>query len=126
MLSLQEAAPEVSFTYYQSNHEGCLIDRLQEAVIEKEEIDCGDKDGEAVGGIIINAGGLSHTSVSLRDAVEETRDAGIRVVEVHISDLTKRESFRQKSLITEVSSKAIIGQGTDGYRQAAIWLINNI
>ncbi len=123
MLNLQQAFPDVLFTYRQTNHEGCLIDILQDAVAEKEDIQSGDKEGEAVSGIIINPGGLCHTSVSLRDAVEDTVSAGIKVVEVHISDISKRETFRNVSLLSEVCSKSIIGQGTDGYRQAAMWLI---
>ena len=73
-------------------------------------------------GIVLNAGGYSHTSVALRDAVEECE---VPVVEVHISDITKREPFRQKSLLTDVCAYSIIGKGTDGYLKAVEWLLNN-
>ena len=104
LLDIQRKWPEVFFTYAQSNHEGDLIDQIQAF------------EGD---GIVLNAGGYSHTSVALRDAVEE---CGIPVVEVHISDITKREAFRQKSLLTEVCAYSIIGQGTDGYAQAVKWI----
>ena len=104
LLDIQRQWPEVFFTYAQSNHEGDLIDQIQAF------------EGD---GIVLNAGGYSHTSVALRDAVEE---CGMPVVEVHISDITKREAFRQKSLLTEVCAYSIIGQGTDGYAQAVKWI----
>lgn len=104
LLDIQRKWPEVFFTYAQSNHEGDLIDQIQAF------------EGD---GIVLNAGGYSHTSVALRDAVEE---CGMPVVEVHISDITKREAFRQKSLLTEVCAYSIIGQGTDGYAQAVKWI----
>ena len=104
LLDIQRQWPEVFFTYAQSNHEGDLIDQIQAF------------EGD---GIVLNAGGYSHTSVALRDAVEE---CGMPVVEVHISDIAKREAFRQKSLLTEVCAYSIIGQGTDGYAQAVKWI----
>lgn len=106
LLEIQRIWPEVFFTYFQSNHEGDLIDQIQAF------------EGD---GIILNAGGYTHTSVALRDAVE---DCEVPVVEVHISDITKREPFRQNSLLTEVCKHSIIGQGTDGYRQAVKWILN--
>lgn len=99
--------------YYQSNHEGDLIDWIQRAVTD---------DGLRVTGIVLNAGGYSHTSVALRDAVEESE---VPVVEVHISDITKREPFRRNSLLTDVCAHSIIGKGTDGYLQAVEWIIEN-
>ena len=75
-----------------------------------------------VKGIVLNAGGYSHTSVALRDAVEESL---VPVVEVHISDITRREPFRQISLLTDVCAHSIIGKGTDGYLLATEWLLNN-
>ena len=75
---------------------------------------------EPIAGIILNAGGYSHTSVALRDAVAES---GIPVVEVHISDITKREPFRRISLLTDVCAHSIIGHGTEGYAQAVEWLL---
>lgn len=107
LLEIQRRHPDVHFTYRQSNHEGDLIDWLQES-------------GDAgVAGIIMNAGGYAHTSVVLRDAVA---DCPCPVVEVHISDIRQREVFRRESLLTEVSAHSIIGKGTDGYEMAVEWL----
>ena len=105
LLEIQQIWPEVYFTYFQSNHEGDLIDQIQAF------------EGD---GIVLNAGGYSHTSVALRDAVEECDKP---VVEVHISDITKREPFRQKSLLTDVCAHTIIGHGTDGYKEAVEYII---
>ena len=107
LLDIQRQWPELYLTYYQSNHEGDLIDQIQAF------------EGD---GIVLNAGGYSHTSVALRDAVEE---CAVPVVEVHISDITKREPFRQTSLLTDVCAHSIIGKGTDGYLKAVEWLLNN-
>ncbi len=106
LLAIQRQWPEVFFTYVQSNHEGDLIDAIQ------------DFEGD---GIVMNAGGYTHTSVALRDAVEESE---VPVVEVHISDITQREPFRQHSLLTDVCAHSIIGQGTDGYAQAVKWILD--
>ena len=116
LLDIQRKWPEVFFTYYQSNHEGDLIDQIQLASEGMNELT-----NERVDGIILNAGGYSHTSVALRDAVEESE---VPVVEVHISDITKREPFRQTSLLTDVCAHSIIGQGTDGYTQAVKWILD--
>ena len=116
LLDIQRKWPEVFFTYYQSNHEGDLIDQIQLASEGMNELT-----NERVDGIILNAGGYSHTSVALRDAVEESE---VPVVEVHISDITKREPFRQTSLLTDVCAHNIIGQGTDGYAQAVKWILD--
>ena len=105
LLEIQQIWPEVYFTYFQSNHEGDLIDQIQAF------------EGD---GIVLNAGGYSHTSVALRDAVEECEKP---VVEVHISDITKREPFRQKSLLTDVCAHTIIGHGIDGYKEAVEYII---
>ena len=107
LLEIQQRWPEVHFVYKQSNHEGDLIDWIQEA-------------DETIKGIVLNAGGYSHTSVALRDAVE---DCPVPVVEVHISDISQREAFRQVSLLTVVCAQSIIGKGTDGYAQAVQWLV---
>ena len=113
--------------YYQSNHEGDLIDWIQKAVTGDGLPVTGDGlpvtgDGLPVTGIVLNAGGYSHTSVALRDAVEESE---VPVVEVHISDITKREPFRRNSLLTDVCAHSIIGKGTDGYLQAVEWIMEN-
>ena len=113
LVDIQRAYPEVYFEYRQSNHEGELIDWIQEVGLLKWN-------QEAANGIILNAGGYTHTSVALRDAVACSQ---VPIVEVHISDISHRESFRQISLLTDVCAHAIIGQGTDGYQQATEWLI---
>lgn len=106
LLAIQRQWPEVFFTYVQSNHEGDLIDAIQ------------DFDGD---GIILNAGGYTHTSVALHDAVE---DCEVPVVEVHISDIRQREPFRQQSLLTDVCAHSIIGHGTKGYEEAVQYLVS--
>ena len=73
-------------------------------------------------GIVLNAGGYSHTSVALRDAIE---DCEVPVVEVHISDICRREAFRQTSLLTDVCAHSIIGEGTEGYAKAVEWILRN-
>ncbi len=92
---------------FQSNHEGALIDMIQERY---EEID----------GIVINAGALTHYSYALRDAIESV---GVKTVEVHISDIYNREEFRAKSVLSEVCEKTIVGKGFDGYLEAIDVLI---
>ena len=105
LLEIQKMWPELYLSYYQSNHEGDLIDQIQAF------------EGD---GIVLNAGGYSHTSVALRDAVEECE---VPVVEVHISDISKREPFRQISLLTDVCAHSIIGKGTKGYEEAVQYLL---
>ena len=115
LLDIQRQWPDVHFVYRQSNHEGDLIDWIQEA----NQGISGLVD-EGISGIVLNAGGYTHTSVALRDAIE---DCEIPVVEVHISDITQREPFRQVSLLTDVCAKTILGVGTDCYAQAVKWII---
>jgi 3-dehydroquinate dehydratase-2 len=81
------------------------------------------KGGEAVSGVVLNAGGYTHTSVALRDAVAY---AEVPVVEVHISDIMKREEFRHVSLLTDVCAHTIMGHGTDGYKEAVEWIIGRL
>ena len=116
LLDIQKLWPEVHFVYKQSNHEGDLIDWIQ-AGLEPEQ----DGHSEPIKGIVLNAGGYTHTSVALRDAVE---DSEVPVVEVHISDIAAREPFRRVSLLTDVCAHSIIGHGTDGYQEAVEWLLN--
>ena len=104
---LRKRFPQDRLVYVQSNHEGDLIDTLQEYGFGK------------VAGIVFNAGGYSHTSVSLRDAVAAIEAP---VVEVHISDITKREPFRRTSLLTDVAACSITGHGLQGYREAIDFL----
>lgn len=93
----------------QSNHEGALIDFLQEHA---------DADGA-----IINPGGLAHTSVALRDAIA---GCAFPAVEVHISDVRRREPFRRKSYLTDVTARQVIGRGVEGYVQALDWLLEHL
>ncbi|MBQ7382060.1 MAG: type II 3-dehydroquinate dehydratase [Paludibacteraceae bacterium] len=107
LLDIQQRWPDIHFIYRQSNHEGDLIDWIQEV-------------NDQCHGIVLNAGGYTHTSVALRDAVE---DSEIPVVEVHISDIAKREPFRHTSLLTDVCAHSIIGHGVEGYAEAVQWLL---
>ena len=116
MLDIQRRYPDICFTYYQSNHEGDLIDRLQEPLEHLV------RETEPITGIVLNAGGYTHTSVALRDAVAL---CPVPVVEVHISDIMQREPFRRVSLLTDVCAHTIIGHGTNGYQEAVQWLLEN-
>lgn len=97
---LQAAYPEVEFSYFQSNIEGELIDAVQQA------------DG-VQDGVVLNAGGYTHTSVALRDAVAAV---AVPVVEVHISSILAREEFRHISLLASVAKGSIMGFGLNSYR----------
>ncbi|MGR6741771.1 type II 3-dehydroquinate dehydratase [Microbacterium arborescens] len=92
----------------QSNHEGVLIDAIHEA-----RTDCA--------GIIINPGGLTHTSVVLRDALA---GVALPVAEVHISDVSQRESFRHHSYVADVAAVHVIGEGVAGYARATRQLLD--
>lgn len=124
VLEIQQAYPDVYFEYRQSNHEGDLIDWVQGyglASLEDAASCYSLKVKDTVEGIILNAGGYTHTSIALRDAVA---CCDVPVVEVHISNIAEREDFRRVSLLTDVCAHSIIGQGTDGYLQAVEWIIN--
>ena len=110
LLDIQRRWPDVHFIYRQSNHEGDLIDWIQDV----------NSQGLCQG-IVLNASGYSHTSVALRDAVEES---DISVVEVHISDITRREPFRRVSLLTDVCAHSIIGKGIIGYEEAVQYILS--
>ena len=118
LLEIQQNWPEVHFVYKQSNHEGDLIDWIQDAAKPLQD----GSSNLQVQGIVLNAGGYSHTSVALRDAVEESE---VPVVEVHISDIKAREPFRQVSLLTDVCAHSIIGHGTNGYQEAVEWILTH-
>lgn len=117
LIEIQQKWPDVHFVYRQTNHEGDLIDFIQELTSEQMS----ELTDERVAGIVLNAGGYSHTSVALRDAVEESE---VPIVEVHISDIRQREPFRRVSLLTDVCAHSIIGHGIEGYSEAVEWIIN--
>ena len=97
----------VEVDFFQSNHEGALVDAIQQAYFDR------------VDGIILNPGAYTHTSVALLDAVKA---AGIPTVEVHISDVRQREDFRQVSYVRAACVKTIMGRGLAGYVEAAEYL----
>ena len=102
MTALKERFPEVALTYYQSNVEGELINKLHEV-------------GFAYDGVVLNAGAYTHTSVALHDAIKAIDTP---VVEVHISNVYQRETYRHTSLITGACVGVIGGFGMDSYRLA--------
>lgn len=99
--ALKSQYPRVEFDYYQSNVEGFLVDRLHKTLEEPCD------------GVVLNAGGYTHTSVALRDAIAAIK---VPVVEVHISNVHSREEFRHRSLISAVCKGVICGFGLDSYR----------
>lgn len=107
LTSLQQQYPQITLSYFQSNHEGELIDKIHEVGFE-------------VGGIILNAGAFTHTSVALADAI---RAINSPVVEVHISNVFQREEFRHHSFLSPVCKGIISGFGMDSYRLALEYLI---
>ncbi|MFE2772350.1 type II 3-dehydroquinate dehydratase [Microbacterium resistens] len=104
-----EAAAESGYALraVQSNHEGVLIDAIQAA-------------RDHCAGIVINPGGLTHTSVSLRDALT---GVALPFAEVHITDVSQREEFRRFSFLHDVAAVRIIGRGVDGYAEAVRALV---
>lgn len=109
---LEETAKEENITIdqYQSNHEGCLVDKIQQAL--------GIYDG-----IVINPAAYTHTSIAILDALKAV---GIPAVEVHISDVSQREDFRQISYAGMACIKTIMGHGLEGYREAVKYLISTL
>ena len=95
---------------YQSNHEGDLVDKIQEAYFEKAD------------GIVINPGAYTHTSIAILDAAKAV---SVPMVEVHISDVSAREDFRQISYIRAACIATVSGEGTNGYLKAIDILLAN-
>ena len=113
LVDIQRTYPDARLEYYQSNHEGDLIDWVQKyGLLNLKDEPCD--------GIVLNAGGYTHTSIALRDAIACCQ---IPVVEVHVSDIAQREEFRRVSLLRDVCEHAIIGKGVAGYKQAIEWII---
>ena len=100
-----------SLVSYQTNHEGALLDRIHAARTE------------GIDAIVINAGAFTHQSVALRDALT---GVDIPFVEVHISNVYKREEFRHKSYLSDKAEAVICGMGTFGYRAAIEWCITRM
>lgn len=104
--TLKNDFPHIELSYFQSNIEGEIINELQNA---------------NVNGIILNAGGYTHTSVAIRDAISSMDTP---VVEVHISNITAREEFRHTSLISPVATGCIFGFGLTSYRLAVHYFLD--
>ncbi len=105
---LKKKFSEINLEYFQSNHEGEIIDKIHEV-------------GFSYDGIVLNAGGLTHTSVSLADAIGGVKSP---VVEVHISNIHAREEFRKHSFLTPKCKGIIAGLGIEGYSLAVQWFVN--
>ena len=103
MLRKQIAGTEVEIDFFQSNHEGAIIDRIATYA------------DRGFSGIILNAAGLTHTSVALRDAIQASE---IPAIEVHISNIHQREEFRHRSMTAPVCVGMIAGLGFHGYQSA--------
>ena len=101
--------PLIKISHFQSNHEGAIIDKLHEV-------------GFTCDGVILNAGGYTHTSIAIADAVSSI---ATKVVEVHISNIYTREKFRSHSYLTEVCAHSIVGRGTKGYQNAVDFLLGS-
>lgn len=103
---LKKEFGELNLAYEQTNSEGKIIDLLQEYGLNHW-------------GIILNAAGYTHTSIAIADCINAVPE---KVVEVHISDISKRESFRQHSFLTPVCDFHVIGKGLSGYKEAILYL----
>ena len=106
--TLKSKFKDVELEFFQSNHEGELIEKIQEVGFSYE-------------GIIINAGGFTHTSVALRDAIASVSSPAI---EVHISNILNREDFRKKSFLSDVCKGIISGLGLKGYEFAIDYFLS--
>jgi 3-dehydroquinate dehydratase-2 len=109
MISTHAEKCGIEAVLYQSNHEGDLVDKIQEAYFEGAD------------GIVINPGAYTHTSIAILDAAKATK---LPLVEVHISKVEEREDFRQISYIREAAVKTITGHGVSGYIEGIDFLID--
>ena len=108
LLEKTAAEEKIEIKQYQSNHEGSIVDTIQQAY--------GNYDG-----IVINPAAYTHTSIAILDALKAV---GLPAVEVHISDVNQREDFRQVSYAGMACCKTIAGHGIEGYREAILYLKN--
>jgi 3-dehydroquinate dehydratase-2 len=106
---LKAAFPNVELSYFQSNSEGAIIDKIHET-------------GFSFDGIVLNAGAYTHTSVAIADAI---RSINTPVIEVHISNVFKREAFRHHSFLSDACLGCIVGFGLNSYRLALDAFVNN-
>lgn len=97
---------DIEFEIYQSNHEGAIVDKIQDAYSQ-------------IDGIVINPAAYTHTSIAILDALKAV---AIPTVEIHISDVSKREDFRQISYVSLAAVNTFMGHGIDGYRMAIEYL----
>ena len=109
-VELEREFPEFNLHYYQSNHEGDLIDKIQGV-------------GYRYDGIILNAAGFTHTSIAIADAL---RAITTPVVEVHITNIYERESYRHINYIKESAIHSIVGHGLQGYKEAIEYLREHV
>lgn len=105
--TFKQRFPDCEIDSFQSNHEGVLIDKLQEAMDKYD-------------GVVMNPGGYAHTSIALMDTVKAIN---IPVVEVHISNIYEREEYRHHSYTAEAAVKSIAGHGLEGYAEAVEYLV---
>lgn len=105
--ALQASLPDITLEYFQSNHEGALLDKIHEA-------------GNGVDGIVLNAAALTHSSIALGDAIAAISTP---VIEVHISNVHRREPFRHHSFLSAYCVGSIVGLGLEGYRLAVMWFL---
>lgn len=108
---MRAAHPEVEISYYQSNHEGGIIDKIH-------EVGFGEVDG-----IVLNAGAYTHTSVAIHDAIKAVQTP---VIEVHISNVHQREEFRHHSYISPAAKGIVVGFGLESYHLAVLSFISKL
>lgn len=111
MAAAQASAAGAHLVSFQSNHEGALIDRIHQAKTA------------GINAIVINPGGLTHTSVALRDALSAV---AIPFIEIHISNIHQREEFRHKSYLSSIAAGVICGLGIEGYQAAIEFAIKKL
>jgi 3-dehydroquinate dehydratase-2 len=104
----------------QSNHEGVVLDVLNQIVRDHYA------GNSPVGGILINPGAWTHSSIALRDALSMVRDTGLPVIEIHLSNTAAREEFRHSSMVAPVVTGGVVGLGAAGYTAAARALVELI